>query len=70
MKDRSSSMVKTLRKCRNISVLLILAVFSRILMMGTAATMGIDENMALAMRRGKSRGLRIGITTEGAESVP
>lgn len=31
-------------------------------MMGTAATMGIDENMALAMRRGKSRGLRIGIT--------
>ena len=31
-------------------------------MMGTAATMGIDENMALAMRRGKNRGLRIGIT--------
>lgn len=31
-------------------------------MMGTAATMGIDENLALASRRGKHRGLRIGIT--------
>ena len=31
-------------------------------MMGTAATMGIDENMALAMRRGNKRGLRIGIS--------
>ena len=31
-------------------------------MMGTAATMGIDENLALAMRRGKKRGLRAGIT--------
>lgn len=31
-------------------------------MMGTAATMGIDENLALAARRGKSRGLRIGIS--------
>lgn len=30
--------------------------------MGTAATMGIDENLALAARRGKSRGLRAGIT--------
>src|SRR5699024_5590252 len=26
-------------------------------MMGTAATMGIEENLALASRRGKSRGL-------------
>ncbi|MBQ9119646.1 MAG: ABC transporter ATP-binding protein [Lachnospiraceae bacterium] len=31
-------------------------------MMGTAATMGIDENLALAARRGKSRGLRGGIS--------
>ena len=31
-------------------------------MMGTAATMQIEENMALAARRGKSRTLRIGIT--------
>jgi len=31
-------------------------------MMGTAATMQIEENMALALRRGKYRGLRPGIT--------
>lgn len=31
-------------------------------MMGTAAGMGIDENMALAARRGKRRGLGWGIT--------
>lgn len=31
-------------------------------MTGTAATMQIEENMALAARRGKSRGLRKGIT--------
>lgn len=31
-------------------------------MMGTAATMGIDENLALAARRGASRGLRSGIS--------
>ena len=30
-------------------------------MMGTAATMGIDENLALAARRGQTRGLRRGI---------
>ena len=30
-------------------------------MTGTAATMWIEENMALAKRRGKSRGLKIGI---------
>lgn len=30
-------------------------------MMGTAATMQIEENLALAARRGKSRGLRAGI---------
>ncbi|MDE7221560.1 MAG: ABC transporter ATP-binding protein [Oscillospiraceae bacterium] len=30
-------------------------------MMGTAATMQIDENLALAMRRGRHRTLRIGI---------
>lgn len=33
-------------------------------MMGTAATMGIDENLALAARRGKGRGLKRGITTK------
>ena len=33
-------------------------------MMGTAASMGIEENLALAYRRGKSRGLRAGITQE------
>jgi len=32
-------------------------------MMGTAATMGIEENLALAYRRGKSRGLGRGITS-------
>ena len=31
-------------------------------MMGTAPTMGIEENLALAARRGKRRGLRWGIT--------
>ena len=31
-------------------------------MMGTAATMQIEENLALASRRGKKRGLKIGIT--------
>ncbi len=31
-------------------------------MMGTAATMGIEENLALANRRGQFRGLRGGIT--------
>lgn len=33
-------------------------------MMGTAATMGIEENLALANRRGKMRGLRSGITSQ------
>lgn len=33
-------------------------------MMGTAAGMGIDENLALAKRRGKIRGLRSGITAK------
>lgn len=36
-------------------------------MMGTAATMGIDENLALAERRGKFRGLRSGITKKERE---
>ena len=36
-------------------------------MMGTSATMGIDENLALAMRRGKSRGLRRGISKQERE---
>ncbi len=31
-------------------------------MTGTAATMQIEENLALAARRGKRRGLSIGIT--------
>ena len=33
-------------------------------MMGTAATMQIEENLALAARRGKFRGLRVGITKQ------
>ncbi|MBQ2925623.1 MAG: ABC transporter ATP-binding protein [Ruminiclostridium sp.] len=36
-------------------------------MMGTAATMGIEENLALANRRGRSRGLGKGITREERE---
>ena len=32
-------------------------------MTGTAATMNIEENMALAMRRGERRGLRWGISS-------
>lgn len=36
-------------------------------MMGTAATLGIDENLALAMRRGKVRGLKSGITKQERE---
>lgn len=36
-------------------------------MTGTAASMGIEENLALAMRRGKRRGLRWGITNEERE---
>ncbi len=37
-------------------------------MMGTAATMQIEENLALAARRGQHRGLRPGITREERES--
>ncbi|WP_148137632.1 ABC transporter ATP-binding protein [Candidatus Formimonas warabiya] len=33
-------------------------------MMGTAASMTIEENLAMALRRGKSRGLRWGITRQ------
>lgn len=36
-------------------------------MMGTAATMQIEENLALAARRGKSRGLKAGITKSERE---
>lgn len=36
-------------------------------MLGTAATMQIEENLALAARRGKSRSLRIGITKSERE---
>ena len=36
-------------------------------MMGTAATMQIDENLALAARRGKLRGLKSGITASEKE---
>ena len=36
-------------------------------MMGTAATMQIEENLALALRRGKPRTLKIGITKEERE---
>ena len=36
-------------------------------MMGTAATMQIEENMALAARRGQRRGLKIGITKADRE---
>ncbi len=36
-------------------------------MMGTAAEMGIEENLAMAFRRGKSRGLRWGIQNEERE---
>lgn len=36
-------------------------------MNGTAATMGIEENLALAKRRGQSRGLRRGITRQERE---
>jgi len=36
-------------------------------MMGTAANMGIDENLAIANRRGKRRGLSWGITKEEKE---
>ena len=37
-------------------------------MMGTAANMQIEENLALAARRGKARTLRIGITKQERES--
>ena len=36
-------------------------------MMGTAASMGIEENLALALRRGQSRGLRWGISAKERE---
>ena len=36
-------------------------------MMGTAATMQIEENLALAARRGKARGLKAGITARERE---
>ena len=37
-------------------------------MMGTAATMQIEENLALAARRGKPRTLRVGITKQEREA--
>lgn len=37
-------------------------------MTGTAASMQIEENLALASRRGKRRGLRVGITAKERES--
>ena len=37
-------------------------------MMGTAATMQIEENLALAARRGQKRGLQVGITKAERES--
>ena len=36
-------------------------------MLGTAATMRIDENLAIAARRGKRRGLHVGITSRERE---
>ncbi len=39
-------------------------------MMGTAATMQIEENLALAARRGQRRGLRWGITRAERERLP
>ena len=39
-------------------------------MMGTAATMQIEENLALAARRGQGRGLGWGITKAERERVP
>lgn len=36
-------------------------------MLGTAASMGIEENLALALRRGQRRGLRWGITAKERE---
>ena len=36
-------------------------------MMGTAASMGIEENLALALRRGQRRSLRWGITGKERE---
>ena len=38
-------------------------------MTGTATTMSIEENMAIAARRGKSRGLRWGITKAERENT-
>ena len=38
-------------------------------MMGTAATMGIDENLALARRRGQPRTLRQGISAKEREEL-
>ena len=38
-------------------------------MTGTAATMGIEENLALAKRRGKARLLRPGITQSGTGRI-
>ncbi len=46
------------------------ALFGRVFqdpMTGTAANMQIEENLALAMRRGQKRGLRIGITSSERE---
>ncbi len=37
-------------------------------MTGTAATMGIEENLALALRRGQSRTLRVGIKSNEREA--
>ena len=39
-------------------------------MMGTAGTMGIEENLALAARRGKRRGLAWGVTKDEKAEYP
>lgn len=38
-------------------------------MMGTAANMGIEENLALAYRRGERRGLKWGITHNMRDAI-
>ena len=62
MKDRSLSTMLMLQNFLNIKRATYLGRVFQDPMTGTAATMGIEENLALAKRRGKSRLLRSGIT--------
>jgi putative ABC transport system ATP-binding protein len=66
----SSSTARTSRVCPTISARACWAASFRIPMIGTAATMEIEENLALAARRGKAPHAALGITPAEREELP